>query len=56
MEALRLPPGGEVALTTPLCLLLLSSRSHLNSRAHQKMLNPAENLMLGLKLWSHRQV
>lgn len=56
LEALRLPPETREALTTPQCLLLPSSLSHLNSRMNKKMFNPAENLALALKLHSHRQV
>lgn len=56
LEALRLPPGTQKALTTPQCLLLPSSLSHLNSRMYKKAVNPVEVLMLGLKLHSHRQV
>lgn len=49
LEALRPAPGTQEALATPQCLLLPSSLSHLNSRMYKKAINPAENLMLGLK-------
>lgn len=56
LEAFTLPPGRRGAPTTLRCLLPSSSVSHLNSRVYQKMLNPAESRLFGLKLQSHRQV
>lgn len=56
LEALKHIPGRDGALTTPQCLLVSSSLSHLNGRPYQRMLNPAENLLLSLKLLSYRQM